>query len=378
VGHAWDTDPYEAGRAAATEALDLADPKLLLVFASFHYELPPLLAGIASVAGAVPVIGCTTGGEIGPGLEAGDTSVVAVGLGGDFHVTTGYATGVRESPREVGEAVARSLLPLPDRANRVGILLTDSLNSDQQEMVRGAYGVLGATVQLVGGGAGGVMAERIAYQFVGEEILVGGVVAASIGTDGPIGVSLRHGWQRHGSAMVVTGSTGTTVHTLDDRPALDVYLDRHGAPPGIEHDPVAFGAYALTRPLAVARRGSMAIRHVLGADPANRALICAAGLPKGAAAWLAGGDADSLLAAADDVCADAIAQLDRPALAVLVFDCVARKGVLDEAGAVEERRMMAARVGDTPLAGFYTYGEIARTRGVNGYHNQTIVTLALS
>ena len=28
--------------------------------------------------------------------------------------------------------------------------------------------------------------------------------------------------------------------------------------------------------------------------------------------------------------------------------------------------------------GFYTYGEIARTRGVNGYHNQTIVALALS
>ncbi len=29
-----------------------------------------------------------------------------------------------------------------------------------------------------------------------------------------------------------------------------------------------------------------------------------------------------------------------------------------------------------PVAGFYTYGEIARTHGVNGFHNQTLVVLA--
>ena len=29
-----------------------------------------------------------------------------------------------------------------------------------------------------------------------------------------------------------------------------------------------------------------------------------------------------------------------------------------------------------PAAGFYTYGEIARTRGVNAVHSQTLVVLA--
>ena len=37
---------------------------------------------------------------------------------------------------------------------------------------------------------------------------------------------------------------------------------------------------------------------------------------------------------------------------------------------------MGKRVGDAALAGFYTYGEIARTRGVNGFDNQTIVAVA--
>jgi hypothetical protein len=31
-----------------------------------------------------------------------------------------------------------------------------------------------------------------------------------------------------------------------------------------------------------------------------------------------------------------------------------------------------------PIAGFYTYGEIARTSGVRGFHNQTLVVLALA
>jgi hypothetical protein len=34
--------------------------------------------------------------------------------------------------------------------------------------------------------------------------------------------------------------------------------------------------------------------------------------------------------------------------------------------------------GTAPVAGFYTYGEIARTRGVAGFHNQTLVVLAVA
>jgi hypothetical protein len=35
-------------------------------------------------------------------------------------------------------------------------------------------------------------------------------------------------------------------------------------------------------------------------------------------------------------------------------------------------------LGPLPRAGFYTYGEIARTRGAGGFHNQTLVALALA
>ncbi len=34
--------------------------------------------------------------------------------------------------------------------------------------------------------------------------------------------------------------------------------------------------------------------------------------------------------------------------------------------------------GDVPFGGFFTYGEIARTRGARGMHHLTVVTLALA
>jgi len=41
-------------------------------------------------------------------------------------------------------------------------------------------------------------------------------------------------------------------------------------------------------------------------------------------------------------------------------------------------RVVAKRAEGVPFAGFHTLGEIARTRGVEGFHNQTLVVLALS
>jgi hypothetical protein len=62
---------------------------------------------------------------------------------------------------------------------------------------------------------------------------------------------------------------------------------------------------------------------------------------------------------------------------MMAFDCIARRGVLGEDGIGTEVGRIAEFAGGAPVAGFYTYGEIARTRGINGFHNQTLVILAL-
>ena len=66
-----------------------------------------------------------------------------------------------------------------------------------------------------------------------------------------------------------------------------------------------------------------------------------------------------------------------PPLGLLAFDCVARRAALGEDGIHAETERVARSAGGAPVAGFYTYGEIARTRGPSGLHNQTLVVLAV-
>ena len=47
-------------------------------------------------------------------------------------------------------------------------------------------------------------------------------------------------------------------------------------------------------------------------------------------------------------------------------------------GTRQEIDGMMRRVGDVPLAGFYTFGEIARTHGARGMHHLTLVLVAFS
>ena len=111
----------------------------------------------------------------------------------------------------------------------------------------------------------------------------------------------------------------------------------------------------------------------------DRSLGCIAEVPQGAVAWFMRGDAGSVQEATDAASADALAALgDAPPLGVLAFDCIARRGVLGDDGIRAEVERIAAAAGDVPVAGFYPYGEIARTRGISGFHNQTLVLLALA
>ena len=90
------------------------------------------------------------------------------------------------------------------------------------------------------------------------------------------------------------------------------------------------------------------------------------------------GDDTSVLAATDVACADALAPLrGRRPLGLIAFDCIARRGVLGERGMHDEVERVAHNGMGAPVAGFYTYGEIARTHGVTGFHNQTLVVLAV-
>lgn len=378
VGQSNDPDARTAGAAAAGQAVTGPDPRLLVVFCSEAYDLPALLAGVNEAGSGAAVVGCSTAGEIssnGPG----DASVVVMALGGPgFTVATGAAQASEGNLRQATADAASCVEKLGAAPHRVLLLLTDGLAGDQQEVVRGAYQTVGAEIPLVGGCAGDGLKMKGTYQLHGTEVLGNAVVAAAIASDAPMGIGVRHGWRRVGRPMLVTSSTGNRVNYLDDSPALDVYLDRLNAPEEARRDPAAFTAFALTHPLGLNRRSGEEVRFVAEADFEDRSLVCIAQVPQGGHAWIMEGDDDSVLSATDEACGEAVRALgDHPPIGLLAFDCIARRGVLGEPGIEREVQRISGFAAGAPVAGFYTYGEIARTHGISGFHNQTLVVLAL-
>jgi hypothetical protein len=374
-----DASEDNAGQRAADAALIHDDAKLLIVFSSVSADLPALIGQVRSRSGGVPLIGCTTAGEIAP-KGPRDGSIVVTALGGDgFAVGTAAAAGASEDLRGAGARAARCLPSPAGHPHQVLLLLTDGLASDQEEIVRGAYSVLGAGVPMVGGCAADGLKMTKTFQFHGDRVLTDSVVAAGIASTGPIGIGVRHGWRPAGEPMLVTASGPNQVQSLDGRPALDVFLERLGAGPG-EVRPEDFPGLALMHPFGLSRHsGEEQVRFITSADFAARSLSCTAQVPQGSLVWLMEGDARAVLEATDAASIASLAALGGvPPLGMLAFDCVARRGALGDRGIEQEIGRIADIAGEAPFAGFYSYGEIARTRGMRSLYNYTLVVLSVA
>jgi hypothetical protein len=372
-------DSRTAGVEAATGALRGDDPKLLIAFADFETDPAALAEGIAEVAPGVPMVGCSARGEIGPdGLR--DSSVVVAALGGPgLAAATASEAGITDRQRAAGAAVAERASDLPDLRYRVLMLLTDGWARSQEEILRGAYGVVGAGVPLFGGASAGMRGQET-FQLHDGRAVRNGVVAATIVSDAPIGIGISHGWRKVGEAMVVTRSDKARVYTLDNEPALDRYLNRLDAPPETYHDPAAFSAWAMTRPLGVQRRSGVAAKNIArDVDFEGRSIGGGTEMVQGALIWPTEGDAESILGATATACRNAIDALDgHDPIGLLAMSCVGSRAVLGTDGAEQEAESIGKQVAPAPFAGFYTLGEICRIRGVEGFHNQSLVVLALS
>ena len=378
VGQAGSKDARSAGRQAAGSALQSREAELLIVFCSDSYDLPELLAGINEASGGAPLVGCSTAGEIatnGPG----DAGVVVTAIGGTgFSVSIALAEGASQDLRGAGVAAALCVDSVEPLDHKVLMLLTDGLAGDQQEIVRGAYSVAGGEIPLVGGCAGDDMKMKATYQLFNDRVVSDAVIGAAIASDGPLGIGVRHGWRPVGDSFLVTRSSNNRVYSLDDQPALDVYLKLLDAPEDAYTDHTAFTRFAMTHPLGLARRSAEPhVRYVADADFVERSLICIAEVPQGGTANLLQGDEESVLRATDGACGDALQNLSGQPLGLIAFDCIARRGVLGEEGITTEVDRISEHAHGAPVAGFYTYGEFARTHGLSGFHNQTLVVLAL-
>jgi hypothetical protein len=180
----------------------------------------------------------------------------------------------------------------------------------------------------------------------------------------------------------VTKASGGIVYEVDGRPAWDVWVEATRADmkkSGQDPEKLAdadVGAFLLRYEAGLLTGGEPKIRAPLSRN-ADGSLLFACGIPEGAKFKITKSSSDAQVQSARRAASQARSLLgNRPAAGALVFDCICRNLIL---GKAFERavRSISEELGNVPIAGFETYGEIALGAGdMSGFHNTSTVVLA--
>lgn len=384
VGTSSDSNPKEAGAEACRQALaKVSNPELFIVFSSSKFDQKEMLSGVKEVSKDVPLIGCSTAGEItSAGAAEGSVAVMAI-QSDSVDFTIGKGGDLKTGVREAGAQLAKDITGrAKDKVNCL-LMLTDVLNGNGAEVVRGIQDILGSDALIVGGAAGDDFSFKQTFEYYNDDISSSTVVGVGLSGNVGIGIGVRHGWVSIGMPMKATKSEGAVLKELDGRPAVSIYEDYFGKKAEeLREEPLA--KLAITYPLGMSVEGSdeLLIRDPITVD-AEGAITCAAEIPEGAEVRLMIGSKEEAIVAAKDAAQKALAQLagKTPRVAI-IFNCIARRKLFGRYANDEITAIQGILGKDVPVIGFYTYGEIApigesADELFSRFHNETAVVMVI-
>jgi hypothetical protein len=379
-------DTARAAAEAVSEArkgLGSRKPDFGFVFAGPDHNLSTLMSGARAAADGASLLGCTTAGEFTEeGLTHGAAVVLLVAADETDH-RVAFAPGLKQDPVQAAAAIGREFpAAQQDATSRrrlasTTVLLTDGLAGTAEHALTLLGDSTGFAQQIVGGAAGDEGRFRETTVAAGTMTGPDAMAALHVFSQKSWGVGVGHGLRPASAKMHVTRAHASVLYEIDGRPAFDVYRD-HAASRGESLTPANAGPFLIGNELGVYLFDRLhRARAPLGVNP-DGSLRMAADVPEGASICILDGEPESMVSAAREAAQEAAHRLEgHPAAGVLVFDCVCRGMILKS----EFRREIDAVrgvFGEVPVAGFLTYGEIARYGGkLDGWHNATAVVVAI-
>lgn len=357
-----------------------ADPRRAVLFAFCAPELreSPALRELAAAAGGAPVIGCSTAGEIS-GAEVHDNSVCALLLELE-HGTVRAAAAPCPTAADSGAAGAQIAAQLREVAPEDGPLravfvLSDGLSVNGTPLVRALVAGLPEGVRVTGGLAADGPRFGATWTWDGRCAEAGRVLAVGLyGAALTVRTGVRGGWDVFGPERRISSATGNVLHSLDGRPALQLYKEYLGERAS------ELPASALLFPLAVRLPdGNRVVRTVLGVDEQTQSMTFAGDIPEGGLAQLMRANLDRLVDGAASAAQETLDAGDTPPgpTVALAVSCVGRRLVLGERIEDEVEATRELLPPGCLQLGFYSYGELGpRGQLACELHNQTM-TLTL-
>lgn len=254
------------------------------------------------------------------------------------------------------------------------ILLTTSLTADGNmidgdAIIRNMEKALVKEFNLFGGMAGDDLSFTGSYVFTNNNSTAYGMVALVLDADkiNLHGMAIS-GWKPIGVSKTITKSEGNTVYTIDDNPALDVYMRYLGtAVPNYDTQLQFFENLGNQYPFQIERENREPLMcNPIRFDKVSKALTFETNVKQGSRfRFSTPPDFDIMETIVQQ--ATQLKESKQPdvnADALLIFSCAGRLAALGPMAKMENEGLKD--VWNAPMAGFYSYGEFGR--GVNGKH----------
>lgn len=315
--------------------------------------------------------GCSTSGNI-LGSQVLDDTIVATAISFEHTWVAGAHIVRAESSFTAGRGLARAL-PHEDLTHV--LVLSDGLNVNGNQFLRGLLTELPAHVAVTGGLAGD--GNGFEKTFVVSNEATDSHIVAALGLYGrrlKVAYSTQGGWDAFGPERLVTRSRGNVLYEMDGCSALELYKLYLG---DMAEDLPASG---MSFPLNLrSRQGEIpVIRTVLGLNEEG-GLIFGGDIPEGTYARLMKANYDRLVQGAHDAAESCQNSTGKAELALLI-SCTARRYVLKQRTEEEVEAVQQVFGHDTVLTGFYSFGEIC-PHGMVGpaeFHNQSMTITAFT
>ena len=354
------------------------DPQKSLVILFGDSQLlntPERLQAVCHPFSGLPVVGCSTSGEVF-GREIRDHSLVGAILQFEWTTVRTATASISDAAESfsVGQQLAHTLLH-PDLA---GILIfSDGLRVNGSELVRGMNALLPDSVIVTGGLAGD--GDRFQHTWVLQDHTPQEDLISAVGLYGDrvrLGHGSKGGWDFFGPERRVTKSKGNVLFELDGKPALELYKhylgDRASGLP----------ATALLFPLAVrppGTDGEYVVRTILGVDETQQSMTFAGDIPQDSITQLMQANFDRLIEGASEAALLTKQNGASCSTLALAITCVGRRLILGERAEEEVEATLDVLPSGTQQIGFYSYGELSpHVKGPCTLHNQTMTLTTIS
>jgi len=361
----------EDARQAAREfhaALAQPDMGLVIFFCSSRYDLDELAAEMAQLFGDIPLVGCTTAGEIGPaGYSEHSLSGVCFPAG-LCSAVIGRVDDLQRFAMADGQAFVQEQLqrleakaPQTAQNNSFAFLMIDGLSVREEPVVHALQNALGR-IPLVGGSAGDDLRFGETLVYHDGRFHSGSAAMVLATTPLPFQTFKTQHFVPGEERLVVTEANPAEriVYEIDGYPATDEYARLVNVPA----DDLAPDRFAAS-PVVVLIDGTDYVRSIQKANP-DKSLTFYCAIEEGLVLRVARGVdlVDNLQRRLQSI----TDKLGPPQL-VLACDCVLRRLEIRQRGLEEE---IGRLLNEHRVVGFNTYGE-----QFGGVHvNQTLVGIA--